>query len=492
MNDLEIDAEFSDMFWRAHKAVIVTSNTPRTPEQYRRYWFSRLVHTYNLHPVVRSIVDQGVRPADWQRLLLEWPHVSTDDEMLLAYTRDDKKGEDNVQTKTSIGKYLSRHWPHVADNIRRDWAGTHTRDKYEVWNTKETIIRGIELGPVSCMQSGSGSIPFDRHDHQRMCAYFAGRTGPEAVAWDHHPYACYAPEHGWSMAVRLDPGKPNIVMGRALLLDGDDGKWYVRSYKRAAEEGGYSYSDEKLETWLREQGYSKIDGWPDGAQLALITHPRSGGYMAPYIDGDTQTVQVDGGCLVIDSDGYHECDNTDGTMGGGRETIGSCEDCGETVYEEDERIWAGRTEDRLICSCCMDGYYYVEGDNGRSGSTEYYVHSDNEVTVNNVAYDRDNLPYFIKELHDGDYAHEDECVYIDSVDEYYLIDDEEICYTADGDYALRDDCVLCADGEWRPEDECWQCEMSKEWYSDDEENVEVDGKTCHPDNVPENETTQGE
>ena len=75
-------------------------------------------------------------------------------------------------------------------------------------------------------------------------------------------------------------------------------------------------------------------------------------------------------------------------------------------------------------------------------------------------------------MHDGDYTHSDNAVYIHSADEYYHCDDDDICYAEDsGQYELRDD--------------CWQCTESGNWYTDDTDSVEVDGELYHPDHAPE-------
>lgn len=494
MEKVEIDNNFYSVWNDAASAIRLTNNKyyiyPLPPP---RAWHRDLQSAFKLHPVVENIVRQGVRPVDWHQLLLEWPHVSEDDKMMLAYTRDDRKGETNVQTKTSVGKYLSRHWPHVPDNIRRDWASLHTPDRFEIWATKEEIIRGIEIGPVSCMRSSQGNVPFGSNAHSKMLAYFKG-DNTVSVPWNDHPYACYAPEYGWRMAVRIDPGKPDIVMGRALVLDlGANPKCFVRSYKRHADgDNGYSYSDEALEAWLFKQGYEKHGAWPDGALMAAIEHPHHSGYMAPYLDGEVQTVDISSCCgkdvLVIQENGPHACDNTDGMMGednGRGEHIGTCDCCGCDVYEEDDgRLWAGYHEEDPICPGCADEYTYVTGESRRGGTVSYYVHSDNAVTVDCEYYDEDNLPDYIVQLHDGDYAHRDNTVYLEDSGEYYLHYDEDIVYCEDDEYRLREN--------------CWRCASSGEWYSDSVDCVEVDGETYHPDNAPEieeieeNEANTGE
>jgi hypothetical protein len=63
-------------------------------------------------------------------------------------------------------------------------------------------------------------------------------------------------------------------------------------------------------------------------------------------------------------------------------------------------------------------------------------------------------------------------VYIDSQDAYYHCDDEAIVYAENtNQHELRED--------------CWCCAESGNYYTDDEDNVEVDGETYHPDHAPE-------
>ena len=182
----------------------------------RRWWLS-LNESFDLHPVIRNIVEKHcVRPADWQLLLLEWPHVSIEDDSKIAYTRNEENGQDFLrngsarQTKTTIGKYLSRHWPHVPDHIRRDWAGVFGVSQFDIWDTKEGIISSVELGPQSCMKSSYGSIPFLTSDNETLLQYHAGTANAAEVPWHRHPYFVYNPEYGWRAAVRYASGKPTV------------------------------------------------------------------------------------------------------------------------------------------------------------------------------------------------------------------------------------------------------------------------------------------
>jgi hypothetical protein len=415
--------------------------------------------------------------------MLEWPHVSTEDETQLAYTRDESKGQADVQTRTSIGKYLSRHWPHVPDHVRRDWAGTFHPSEYEMRDTIEGLISGVELGPQSCMKSSFGGIPFDSADNEQLCYWQKDHSAE--VPWHKHPYSVYDPKLGWRMAVRIDTCRPAIVMGRAVVfVDTDDSKVFVRSYRRnSAGDHRNSGSDEKLETWLRDRGVCKRTCWPDGTPVKHMEHP-AGGLMMPYLDGCTQTVELRDGRVYIDSDGGIQCDNTDGTTSD-NSSMGDCENCGDTIFEGDEYLHAGRDADVPICSSCMEDYRCVEGAGATNRTIDYYVHEDNAVEASDVWYDLYNLPAFIVQLYSGAYVHIDDAVYIESRDEYYLREDNAVCYTTDGDWEMRDDCVECADDEWRPKDACVEC-ADDEWRPKDD-CVEIDGAWYGEGTEPESE-----
>lgn len=471
--------------------------------------FAELVGTFALHPVIVNLVHkQMIRPVDWHQLLLEWPHISQDDETLIAYCRNEaalthfvETSSSTRQTKTSIGKYLARHWPHVADHKRRDVAGTFSPEHYEIWEGVERLITAVELGPKTCMKSTSQSIPFNTRHNRELQDYLRDPAANLPPPWHKHPYSVYTPEHGWAIAVRLDRAKPNEVLGRCLLHKPSE--TYVRSFKRGDCESAYSYSDEKLEHWLETQGYTKEGGWT-GCTFAKVDHP-CGGYMAPYIDGnDVYAANVVEHFEITDnSDGNLKCENTDGTMSAEEEddeedTIGTCEDCDETVYDgSSDHIYVGRDRDTLICRHCAQDYSYVTGAGHHGRHNEYYVHDDNVLTVGDEAYDEENLPDYIVQLHNDDWVNtndteyvetvdnewypEDECVQTSDVDgddtgDWYPADDERIVYCADSCYRLKDDCVQVGNhtGDWhhadsdeivQPEDEpdewhlkddCWE------------------------------------
>lgn len=468
-----------------------------------RYWHTCITDTYELHPVVQHVIGvAGIRPVNWQNLLLEWPHISEVDDTLIAYTRDERAGLDFIdngskrQTKTSIGKYLSRHWPHVRDDVRRDWAARFKPAVFAIWDTRETVICAVELGPRSCMKSTYGSIPFKAYDNAQLLTWYTGgHTG--YVDWASHPYSVYDPALGWRMAVRMEKGNDAVVMGRALLHEVS--KTYVRTYKRNAsgDEGDYSYADEQLEAWMTDQGYRKASDW-EGKRIARVDHP-SGGLMVPYLDGGAQSADEDGHLLVICRRGKLSGSNTDGGGGTiGADVIGTCADCGSAILEDDDdRICAGRGEDREVCGDCASGYTYVRGaTNWGSGAySEYYVADDDVLHLAGIQYDSENLPDNLITLHNGDVCEHDDAVYLEGEGEYYEAGSDAIVAVGDEWFRKDDDesVVACADGEYRLRGDCWMDATTRAWFwEDDVAPIVLDGQTYHPETARAQQQADGQ
>jgi hypothetical protein len=286
---------------------------------------------------------------------------------------------------------------------------------------------------------------------------------------ERHPYAVYDPSLGWGMAVRTDTD--GMVLGRCLVHESDEGKGFVRSYKREREYSSHSGTDEAIEAYLSGLGYAKWRGWPD--HLHIMRYPlRNEGYLMPYIDGGNQHVEEDAdhdNFRISHHSGWEAC-NTNGILNGYNCT---CDDCGAGV-DEDDLYSIGYDGETRVGPCCIDNYTRVYG----RRRDEYRIPSGDAVYVGGDYYDPDYLSdNDIVELYDGEYEHSDNAVYIESADAYYHVDDDDICHAEDtGEYVLKED--------------CWQCTESGNWYTEDEDNVEVDGELYHPDNAPEPEQAE--
>lgn len=423
-----------------------------------RVWHAREQAKYPLHSVVKKAMRMS-RPDDWQLLLLQWPHQSMTDQSRLAYTRDERSGEADKQVITSIGKYLRAHFSKLPDHAIRDLVATNTTADFKFVNTTAEMLYHLHRGPRSCMV-------WDSTDHL-----------------DEHPYNTYDPALGWHMAIRIVDGQ---TVGRALCNTDEDGtKYFVRSYKRDPENpSGYSHADEQLVAWLREMGYAKYDGYPNGTKLKLIPTKRNdAGFIAPYIDGSIQHVKNCGDHLRISEDGDWECDSTDGNPSDSSGEV--CEDC-DSRFSEGDGYWVGRYEDRRVCStCCDDNYRYAYGRNGN----QYYEH------VDDCTWSEEQGEYYVESylcdnnmvfLSNGELVHHDNAVDVDG--DWYHVDDERICYDSYNEcYAMLDDCVELANGDMCAECDAWQCAESGDWYTNDEDYELIDGEKVHPDHAPQDE-----
>ena len=414
-----------------------------------RHWVIREMDSYPMHPVIDAAIKL-VRPIDWQQLFLEWPHISQGDRTRIAYTQNEIKGQKNIQTVTSVGKYLNRHFD-LPDHTIRDLVSRHgSADTYKFVHTTAEMIYHLHRGPGSCMVW--------REDRGIRCDDGVTR----------HPYETYDPKYGWHMAVRISGDE---TIGRALCMTNSDGtKYFVRSYARPANNGGYSETDNGMENWLHEQGYVKESYWRDGEKLAY--HGTCDVFLAPYLDGGDKRVSIDAGnkWVIVDSDGEFLCDQTGGCPTDDSGDYFECEDCGDRTAEDDG-YWVGRGDDTRVCESCQENNYrYAYGRRGH----QYYVHEDNVIYVDSQSeyYDVDYLDdNEIVELNNGEYAPLDEAIEVDG--DWYHIEDERICRTEDTDEFLRIN------------EGCWQCEESGNWYTDAVDCVVVDGNKYHPDNAPE-------
>lgn len=380
-----------------------------------RPWFRRQKDKFHLHPIVLAALKL-CRPANRVQLVLEWGHASDNDPNKIAFTRDDKYGEADRVLVTSMGKYITRHFPEMPDHYVRDLVEMHTvrPDVFKLLMTLPEMIEAVRQGPRSCMTH-------------------------ENADDDEHPYRVYHPSLGWHMAIRCTHS--GSVDGRALCCTHGESKFFVRSYRRPEEER-YSDADNALEGWLKGQGYQHRSTLA-GSRMLYITN-YAGEVAAPYLDGNDKVAYQDGNHLVICSkyDNFeYECNNTNGWA----DIVSSirCEDCGERVRDGDDTYNVGISDDITVCSGCFDDY--VEAYTRRGW--QRFIHSNDTVEVNGDYYDVHYLgDNNIVGLACGDYALVDDCVEID--DEWYLSDDDDIV-EIDGEWYLKDDeAVELVNGEY--------------------------------------------
>lgn len=442
-----IKSRFSDLRWLWQDDAEFLGSPEGLALKWRDY--------HIMHPVVLNTFDAGYVPRSYETLLFELPKVA-EDGVRVAYVRSPDNAQRDLWTVTTAGKYLRRHFD-MPDHAIRDvvalWEAKSDCSMYFLPKSSDAYVDAVLRGPQSCMRWHPDSN--------------------KAL----HPYQCYDPELGWRMAVRV---KNDKIVGRGLVYDHPDcGSVVVRTFKAAyddPDEGGYSHADEQLQSWLTTtQGVTKVGEYPDGTLLRYIPHRHNDAFLAPYIDGNTQNVDIDEarGVLVIDSCGSFCCNETDGWVHTSENT---CSCCGEN-FPDDEcgSREIGYDNYELVCDGCLDNnYVYVYGRRGR----QYYVNSDYAVYVDGEHYDEDYLGdndiYSIEcGSREGDYAHADDIVTDHEGYVWHVRDiGDEVLYITAGDsedeYARTDECTVDDEGNvWLiPEYEAHMAEQEDEETTD--------------------------
>lgn len=428
-----------------------------------RTWHMREQHKYNLHPAIVKALEL-YRPDRLHLLVLEWGHRSHSDPSRIAYTQNEQKGESDLQTVTSVGKYLKRHFTYMPDHEIRDIVALYAGHSYAIVRTMPEILDVLSNAPTSCMNNCNWT---DRD-------------------WARHPYNVYDPQYGWGLAYSKMGSK---ITGRCLVNENPitGHKIFVRSYN---DNESFSHSNEGIEMWLRENGYEKADDWV-GCKIKRINHGSS--IIAPYLDGGHKHAVAHDNYLEIceEGDGDYVCES----QGGFAQEYQSCtcDDCGDSA-DEDDMVWIGENDSYRVCDrCCDNEYVHAIGRRGY----EYYVHSGNATWVEDTdryyddEYMHDNGIVNCED--DGEYHHRDNCLYLDHRDEWVTQDSDRAVYCEhSGNHEHIDDCVELHDGEYALEEDAKQCEHSDKWYSINEDFIETPcGKTIHPDYIDEY-TEEGE
>lgn len=186
-------------------------------------------------------------------------HVSKDDATMVAYTPDKAYGEADRQVKTTLGKFLAKYYPNLADDHVAALAAEHLSEL----DTSFEIVRGQALVDVytsnslhSCMSKSDTPLPDG-----------------------HHPAEVYD-SPAISMAVLRD--SEGRVNARCLILEGS--KTYIRNY-----------GDAKLLSKLKRSGYTP-GGW-EGVEFKHIETTR--GSLLPYLDSFGAQGSPRGGCVAL-------------------------------------------------------------------------------------------------------------------------------------------------------------------------------------------------
>ena len=107
---------------------------------------------FALHPAILDMLEQW-EPADYIRLIHEWPHVSEVENTMLAYAPSLTSYAENRYVRTRVGRYLKRHWPNVPDHEIAKIANKYSLvDSFAILTKIEDIVAALHYGPKSCMR----------------------------------------------------------------------------------------------------------------------------------------------------------------------------------------------------------------------------------------------------------------------------------------------------------------------------------------------------
>lgn len=186
-------------------------------------------------------------------------HISKEDQKLIAYTPDRAYGEADRQVKTTLGRFLTKYYPHLPDEA----IAALTVDHLSELDTTFEILRGQEL--VNVYRSGALGSCMSKSDVPKPGGY--------------HPAEAYDMP-GIAMAVlRDEEGKINA---RCLILE--EKKIFIRVY-----------GDRKLRSKLERTGY-KPGGW-EGVEFKRIDYGDN--VVMPYLDCFGGPGASHGSCVAI-------------------------------------------------------------------------------------------------------------------------------------------------------------------------------------------------
>lgn len=197
-------------------------------------------------------------------------HISKQDPLFVAYTPDKVSGESDRQLKTSIGKFITKYYPHLKDEVVQALVADHLG---ELDNTFE-ILTGEAITEVYRKSGGTSACM------SKSLADYPGAAG-------HHPSEAYwAPNI--SMAV-LRNATGDVTARSMLFTPSETDKRFIRVY-----------GDLKLRKKLLRSGY--IQGTWVGAEFNTIVVPCPNAdkvrFVLPYLDCNGTTASPVGSTVT--------------------------------------------------------------------------------------------------------------------------------------------------------------------------------------------------
>jgi hypothetical protein len=354
---------------------------------------------------------------------------SYSDPTKVRYTPTEEYGKADRQVVTTLGKFLTKHYPQIGEGEIKRWASTYAGlsqpTELLFAETPDEVEDVYVNGPESCMSGGDDA--FDSNEHP---ARIWGYCKDTAVAY-----------------VKAG-GK---ITGRALVRKSK--KLYIRMYPS---------DNPRLEAALRLAGYKHDSLGLEGVKVPYMEQRK--GVLMPYVDGIGSASWDGGSTLTITGDGGISCTNTNGLCYPENDQGESCSNCGSR-HDADEMGHSDYHE-HDVCPSCSDHFtraFVARGERDWISNDEV-VHVPG---VGDVHHDDDVFQRLgLVELEDGRVVREEHAVTLEDGTAVHI---EDACFTVDEVWHLRADCVRA----WTVEGDGWIHESDA---------VDVDGQlVCRRD-----------
>lgn len=309
-----------------------------------------------------------------------FPHTSMVRDGMIAYTPDEKKGQQDRQVRIKFGKFFRKYYQGEISDDELKYLSNEFMGKYGKLEIK--WAKGGKIADVyQYYHDGFGSCMMG-DDHEFDCD-------------DHHPCEVY--------------DSPDIQLA---YFGNDDAQRVQARCLINVKDNQYSvvYGNEQLRDMLENMGYERGD--LEGCRIRKISLGDQR-YVMPYIDGTCDFNELDRDYFIISESGKYCAGTTGGVVYLKAQHM--CDCCGDQ-YDEDELEEV--FNDESVCEYCLDNaYVYAYVDRHRCE----YVHRDLCVFS-----DTEN-EYYLEELVDelivwvesrNDYCLEDDCVYSERQQEW--------------------------------------------------------------------------
>jgi hypothetical protein len=333
-----------------------------------------------------------------------FPHLSVDNDGMIAFTPNEEYGKQDRQLKMKFGKFWRKYYhDDVTDNELKNLTNAFLG---KFGSMEVNFAEGADIAKVySFYHKGFSSCMCDDEDH-----HFDSHTHPTEV------YNTPDIQLAW---VGEDGGyREGVVTARALI------NVPKKEYSRV-------YGNEQLAFALESMGYTQGD--LEGCRLLKIQEDDDC-YVMPYLDETDTFTEYDGDHWVVSVRGEHTADSTIGYIHTVQQEM--CDHCEDYVNADSLTPTEGYGH---VCSHCLEDNF-VEAYNAHGEVTWAYhetvveVESDDYITLYHTDCIDSDIVY--SGYHDC-YFKEEDAIWSDTVESYIARDtaiEVEIISETERDY----------------------------------------------------------